>query len=241
MYCSRYPHSSFANASELGRCRTALFRVGRDGVEPAACPWSSGLALPIGRYFLRVERADLAPVLVPVLIERDVEAVGAVRARALAEVPDLTAGNVVLDTMTLPVGVQQEALIEKTIMPARAKIGEPFQVRVVLNSLKAQPAVVTLTRDNRPAAPARRVDLRAGKNVVVFEQNVDRPGFVRYGVSLDTADDEVKENNRGEGSRFPHRQLARTWKAMTAAATAALRLSARPSIGILTSRSHSAS
>lgn len=41
--------------------------------------------------------------------------------------------------------------------------------------------------------------------------------------------------------RFRHRQLARTWKAITAAATAALRLSARPAIGIFTRLSHSAS
>lgn len=118
---------------------------------------------------------------------------------ALAEVPELTAGNVVLDTVTLPVGLRQEVLIEKTSMPARAKIGEPFQVRVILDSLTAQTAVVALTRDNRQAGPAKRVELRPGKNVVVFEQNVDRPGFVRYGVSLDAQQDEVKENNRGEG------------------------------------------
>lgn len=119
--------------------------------------------------------------------------------RALGEVPDLTAGNIVLDTITLPVGTRKEVLVEKTIMPARVKIGEPFQVRVVVNSLSAQPAVVALMRDNKPASQAKRVELHPGKNVVVFEQNVDKPGFVRYGVSLDAQEDEVKENNRGEG------------------------------------------
>lgn len=119
--------------------------------------------------------------------------------RALAEVPELTAGNIVLDTITLPVGAREEVLVEKTLLPARVKIGEPFPVRVVVNSLSAQSAVVALTRDNQPAAPAKRVELRPGKNVIVFEQNVDKAGFVRYGVSLDAPQDEVKENNRGEG------------------------------------------
>ena len=49
------------------------------------------------------------------------------------------------------------------------------------------------------------------------------------------------QNNPAPAARFRHRQLAFTWNAITAAATAAFRLSARPAIGILTSRSHSAS
>ena len=47
--------------------------------------------------------------------------------------------------------------------------------------------------------------------------------------------------NKSASYMFRHRQLALIAKAMTAAAIAALRLSARPAIGILTSRSHSAS
>jgi len=48
-------------------------------------------------------------------------------------------------------------------------------------------------------------------------------------------------NNRAGAAAFRQRQLALTANAITAAAIAALRLSARPAIGIFTSRSHSAS
>ena len=49
----------------------------------------------------------------------------------------------------------------------------------------------------------------------------------------------IPQQTREAAQQF--RQLARTWNAITAAATAALRLSARPSIGIFTNMSHSAS
>ncbi len=119
--------------------------------------------------------------------------------RALSEVPDLTAGNVVLDTRILTTSLPQEALIDKTILPMRVKIGEPFPIRLIVNSLTAQNAQVTLTRDGKPMGKSKQVELRAGKNVVIFEQNVDKAGFYRYGAILEAPQDTVTENNRGEG------------------------------------------
>ncbi len=118
---------------------------------------------------------------------------------ALAEVPELAANHIVLDTVTLPVSLKKEALIEKLVLPARVKIGEPFSVRVVVSSLTAQKATVSLARDSRPIGAARSVDLRPGKNVVVFEQNIDKPGTSRYTAQLEAPDDTISENNRGEG------------------------------------------
>lgn len=119
--------------------------------------------------------------------------------RALAEVPELAADHIVLDTVTLPVSLTKEALIEKIVMPARVKIGEPFSVRVVVSSLTAQTATVSLAKDSKPTGSARRVELRPGKNVVVFDQNIDKPGSARYTAILDAPDDTIVENNRGEG------------------------------------------
>ena len=118
--------------------------------------------------------------------------------RALSEVPELTAGNIVLDTRILTTSLPQEALIDKTILPMRVKIGEPFPIRLIVNSLTAQTAKITLTRDGKPMN-SRAVELRAGKNVVIFEQNVDKAGFFRYGAILEAPQDTVTENNRGEG------------------------------------------
>lgn len=119
--------------------------------------------------------------------------------RALAEVPELAADHIVLDTMTLPVGLAKEALIEKLVMPARVKIGEPFPIRVVVSSLTAQTATVSLAKDGKPAAAGKRVELRPGKNVVVFDQNIDKAGAARYTATLDAPEDTIAENNKGEG------------------------------------------
>lgn len=118
---------------------------------------------------------------------------------ALAEAASLAAEHVAVDTVTLPVSLTREALVDKVVMPPRVKIGEPFQVRVVVTSMTAQEATVALNRDGRPTGEARKVSLHSGKNVVVFDQNIDKKGFFRYTVTLDAPQDTIPENNRGEG------------------------------------------
>lgn len=120
--------------------------------------------------------------------------------RAIAEVPELAAAHITLDTVTLPSSLQKEALIEKVVLPTRANIGQPFLVRVVVNSLTPQTARVMLSRDGRPIAAVQSADLHAGKNIVQFEQSIDRSGFFRYSATLDVPEDTIPENNRGEGS-----------------------------------------
>lgn len=119
--------------------------------------------------------------------------------RALAEMPELAAGHIVLDTVALPVTLQKEALIDKMVMPPRVKIGEPFPVKVVVTSMTSQTATVNLTRDGKPIGASKQVELHRGKNVVVFDQNIDKVGFFRYGSSLDAPEDTISENNKGEG------------------------------------------
>jgi Ca-activated chloride channel family protein len=119
--------------------------------------------------------------------------------RALSEVRELSASHIELDTLTLPVTLPKEALIDKVVMPARVKIGEPFPVRIVINSLTAQKATVSLSKDGKPTGNARSIDLHPGKNVLVFEQNIDKAGFARYSATLDAPEDTIPENNRGEG------------------------------------------
>ena len=113
--------------------------------------------------------------------------------------PELAAAHIVLDTLTLPATLQRETLIDRMVMPPRVKIGEPFPVRVVVSSLGAQSATVTLAKDGKPTGETKRVELHPGKNVVVFEQNIDKAGFSRYSATLNAPEDTIAENNRGEG------------------------------------------
>ena len=119
--------------------------------------------------------------------------------RALSEVPELAAAHIVLDTVTLTGTVPREALIDRMVMPPRVKIGEPFPVRVIVSSLTAQTATVTLAKDGKPTADTKKIELHPGKNVVVFEQNIDKAGFSRYSATLNAPENTTAENNRGEG------------------------------------------
>ncbi|HLJ56510.1 MAG TPA: VWA domain-containing protein, partial [Chthonomonadaceae bacterium] len=118
---------------------------------------------------------------------------------ALQSVRELAAAHIVLDTVTVNSDVTREALVDRMVMPPRVKIGEPFPVRVVISSLTAQTATVTLQKDGKPTQQPKRVELHPGKNVVVFEQNIDKAGFSRYSATLDAPEDTIAENNRGEG------------------------------------------
>ncbi|MCS6777196.1 MAG: VWA domain-containing protein [Chloroherpetonaceae bacterium] len=119
--------------------------------------------------------------------------------RALSEVPGLNAAGIVLDTVTLPAPRRAEALVERVVLPAHVRVGEPFPVRVVITTRTAQTARITLTRNGRPATSVRSVDLQPGRNVITFAQSVDRSGIVRYAATLDAPEDSIQENNRGEG------------------------------------------
>ena len=119
--------------------------------------------------------------------------------RALSVVRELSAGHIVLDTITLPVSLPKEALIDKMTLPNRVKIGEPFTAKIVVSSQTAQPASVSLFRDGKPTGLSKQVELHRGKNVVAFDQMVGDKGFYRYSATLEAREDTIPENNKGEG------------------------------------------
>ena len=70
-------------------------------------------------------------------------------------VRELAADHIVLDTITLPVSLPKEALIDKMDLPNRVKIGEPFTAKVVVSSLTAQTATVSLFKDGKPTGQSK--------------------------------------------------------------------------------------
>ena len=90
-----------------------------------------------------------------------------------------------------------EALLER-IFPNEVKIGEPFELRVVASSQTAQEATLRLFRDHAYIG-AQEVSLSPGKNVVVFVQTLEKPGFHTYEARLEPRDDTLSENNRALG------------------------------------------
>jgi len=210
----------FVQAAAKGKRRNdtlGLITFGRDPhtqIVPGASATPSNVGGPGGlqgvKHYGATNATDIAQALeaappqIPrgmagkiVLLSDGNENVGS----ALAVVPSLTARGVKVDTVLLPSSLKKEALIEKTVLPAQVKIGEPFNVKVIVHALNAQAGRLSLRRDGRPVGKARTVEITAGRRAYDFEVSVDKPGFYRFEATLETNadDDTILENNKGLG------------------------------------------
>jgi hypothetical protein len=97
-----------------------------------------------------------------------------------------------------PHEVNTEALIERVQTPVLVKEGEPFNLRVWIQSTHEQTAELTLLRDGQPVK-TQVVTLKSGKNLVPMTHREDTAGQYRYQVSMMASVDTYPQNNRGAG------------------------------------------
>ena len=105
----------------------------------------------------------------------------------------------VVDVVPLAKRIASEALLDEMSLPARVKLGEPFELRIVATSLNPASGVVKIFR-NRALVDQRAVALSPGKNRLTFRQTVEKPGVWAYEALLDTEDDTFPQNNRAMGA-----------------------------------------
>lgn len=91
---------------------------------------------------------------------------------------------------------EKEALVLEVQSPNTVKIGEPFQMRVVIESRTHAEGVLHIDCDGVPVTRVR-VTLTPGKNVVVVPIRTEREGFYRYRVLLEASPDTDVRNNQG--------------------------------------------
>jgi len=94
-----------------------------------------------------------------------------------------------------PARAGQEVLVRSLEVPNQPTLGQPFDVRITVQSDQEATAVLSLTADEREVA-RREVDLRPGPNVFLVPQRRDRPGPVRYEVRIQSRGDPHAGNNR---------------------------------------------
>ncbi len=105
--------------------------------------------------------------------------------------------NIEIDVVQLAAATpDSEALVLETQAPSEVKIGEPFNLRVVIESRKAAEGTLVVDRDGEPVKRVA-VNLTPGKNVVVVPIRTEREGFHRYRVSLEASPDGDARNNIG--------------------------------------------
>ena len=123
---------------------------------------------------------------------------------AASEIESLKRDGVRVDIAAPPLALGQngetaaEALVEGVDTPARVRKSAPFPVRIVVSSTVAQSAMVSLQRDGQPILRTK-VQLRAGKNALSFQEKIEQPGFHRYDAQLEPSADTVAENNHAYG------------------------------------------
>lgn len=93
-----------------------------------------------------------------------------------------------------------EALLLRADTPSEVKQGAPFQVSVIAEALRPTEGIITLFRNNT-AVEKKPVRLKAGKNVVSFDQEVPKSGLYHFRALLDvpSAQDTVPDNNVAYG------------------------------------------
>jgi hypothetical protein len=95
--------------------------------------------------------------------------------------------NIEIDVVPLETARHEaEVLVLETQAPSEVKIGEPFNLRVVIESRKAAEGMLVIDRDGEPIKRVP-VQLAPGKNAVVVPIRTDREGFHRYRVSLEAS------------------------------------------------------
>jgi uncharacterized membrane protein len=100
----------------------------------------------------------------------------------------------------LPIGASRanDVSVQKLQIPSRVKKGQPFEVKIFVQTEIAQPATVRLYRNNQYLGE-QKVDLSAGKNLYSFPQTLSEANFYSYDVRLDAPGDPLPQNNRATG------------------------------------------
>jgi uncharacterized membrane protein len=91
-----------------------------------------------------------------------------------------------------------EVLLERLITPQEVKEGESFILRVAAWAAREGDAKLSLYRDGTFVG-AQAVKLKAGKNVLAYQQALERPGFHVFQARLEAPNDVIAENNRAVG------------------------------------------
>ncbi len=136
--------------------------------------------------------------------------------------------NIEIDTVQLASATpESETLVLEVQAPSEAKVGEPFNLRVVIDARKPATGTLHIDRDGEPVKSVP-VSLTPGKNVVVVPIRGAEEGFNRYRATLEVQPDEDPRNNVGrafvqvrgkprvllaEGTPDPTRALERALKA----------------------------
>ncbi|HEX5471130.1 MAG TPA: VWA domain-containing protein [Lacipirellulaceae bacterium] len=136
---------------------------------------------------------------------------------ALAEARSVADAGVSIDVLPVPLEARSDVAVEKIAMPPDIRRNQPFEVRVVVNnatdsngaghSIKGHIRIVKKAGDRQETLIDEPVEVKPGKSVFPFRQNIDQADFYTYEARFipdDPAADAISQNN--QATAFTHVQ-----------------------------------
>jgi len=119
-------------------------------------------------------------------------------ARKLANVAK--ANGVEIDVVPLYSKIGSEVLIDKLQLPSQVRVGEAFNLRMVIESTLDSPATIHIYRNGQLMDESKEYKLSAGRQLLDnFSQRLDAEGTYEYKVVVSVEKDTIKENNTADG------------------------------------------
>lgn len=118
------------------------------------------------------------------------------RGEALEEVRAAAAEGVSVDVLSVRYEHEREILLDKLIMSPEVHVGEPFDIRVVIDATHKSNVRLRLLQ-NQDVVITRDLELEPGKNFFSFDQTLDKGNLYQYEAIIEpvAGDDSVAFNN----------------------------------------------
>jgi len=126
------------------------------------------------------------------------------RGHALEEARAARDRGVEISVLPISYAFPGEILLDKVVVDPEVYVGEPFDVRVVVESTRATRAMLRLFQNQQPIH-GQEVELKAGKNVFLIPRQLDLADRYVYQAMIEplaASDDAILQNNSAEGFTF---------------------------------------
>lgn len=117
---------------------------------------------------------------------------------AVEEATAASSAQVQVDVVPINYSYEREVMLDKMVVPSEAKVGEPFEIRVIARSTEKTSGTLSLLRKGELIA-RQPVELLPGPNVINFNQSLEKPDFYTYEAVIETKSDQLPDNNRSLG------------------------------------------
>ncbi len=118
---------------------------------------------------------------------------------AIEESKVAASNEVTIDCVPLEAQYDKEVLVQKLDAPSTAKLGEPFDVKLIIKAHNNAQGKIRLYRNDKYLGE-QEIRLVQGDNRFEFPQQLNKAGSYTYDAVLETEDDTIAENNRGLAS-----------------------------------------